>query len=186
MKRLIWVVLPLMFWAEKAVCLTPPLFGEVQGIAENDVLNVRADLDPLAKKVGSLPLKARVGVDRCQQKGRSLWCKVYPLAQNNYEDYGSGSPSGWVNAHYLQQVNRGYVLVDGVGNCGYALDCDADACRVVTAVQFGGEKAMGLTIAKYARASLRGESNFGAAAEDAEGYCANGKWIEDYLSTSQE
>jgi uncharacterized protein YraI len=109
-------------WAED-ILSSLPLFATVVGVAKNDSLNVRAEPDYRSAKVASLPNGGYVGVDRCLKKGASTWCRIHHLSQYDYEGYGWDAPGGWVNAGYLHFGDRGYVLVDGKGNCDYVTGC---------------------------------------------------------------
>lgn len=184
MKRCLFLLFSLTVFlsAGKIEIASPPLFGVVTYVSENDVLHVRENPDLHSKSIGSLPPEAEVGVDHCLMVGRSVWCRVHPLVQYNYEGYDDGSPSGWVNARYLVGKNRGYVLINGVGHCDYVIACNEGVCQVVTALQLDeASNVAGVTIREYPRTVLYAESHFGAVAEEMDGYCANGRMIEDYL-----
>lgn len=159
----------------------PPLFAKVIDIAEDDILNIRERPDHKSKKVGTQVPDAWMGVERCKRIKTSVWCKVYQIAQNVYsEDFNPG----WVNARYLKPENSGYVLIDGKGNCNYALRCKAGLCEVVTEyVQNENGDIIDLNITSIKRETLKGESNFGAMCreEECDGYCTSGNYIEDYL-----
>jgi len=153
-------------------------------VKADDVLNVRERPSGKAKKVASLPPEASVGVDRCQKVAASVWCRVYHMAQYDYEGYGYDAPEGWVNAHYLKPFNSGYVIIDGVGNCDYSLGCDKGMCKVVS--DYTVDEKNNITALKYTkvkRERLHGESHFGAMEtdEEASGYCTSGNMIQDYL-----
>jgi len=155
------------------------LFGKVAGVASDDVLNVRAQPNYKARKVGELPPNATVGIERCRKIGRSQWCRVYQLVQNLYsEDFHPG----WVNARFLKSRNRGYVQIRNRKNdCYYSLQCKDDRCEVVTDASYDAE-GMILWLQKgwIDRSYLRGESRFGSASNDMEGYCTFDHRIEDY------
>ncbi len=159
------------------------LFGSVVNVAENDVLNVRQAPSFRAKKIASLPPDAYVGVDICKIVDRSRWCKVHHIAQHDYEGYGWDAPDGWVNAKYLSFHNRGYVLVDGKANCDYVVGCKEGVCeRVVDYETNKKYEIISIRTEKIVRSRLRGESHFGAMSENGDGYCTNGRMIEDFLA----
>ncbi len=159
------------------------LFGNVVHVAKNDVLNVRQVPMPRAKKIASLPLGAYVGVDICKKVGRSLWCKVHHVALHDYEGYGWDAPDGWVNAKYLSFRNRGYVLVDGKANCDYVVGCKDGVCKRVVDYKTNEKyEIISLRTEKISRSRLWGESHFGAMSENGEGYCTNGRMIDDFLA----
>ena len=159
-----------------------PLFATVKGIVSNDTLNVRIKADHRSKKVAKLPLDAYVGVDRCKKTGVSVWCKIHHIAQHDYEGYGYDAPSGWVNAKYLTFYDRGYVLIDGKGKCDYAIGCKAGKCEIVSEYrQDENYNIVDIETKWIGRNRLKAESNFGAAANEMDGYCTNGSYIEDYL-----
>jgi uncharacterized protein YraI len=159
------------------------LFGKVVKIAENDRLNVRSLPDYHSKKVASLPPGAYVGVDTCRKKEGATWCRVHHLAQYDYEGYGWNAPSGWVNARYLQLSDRGYVLVDGKGNCDYVVSCSRGKCLLVSQYDLDRQshEITSLHTKKIDRSRLIAQSNFGAASDNMDGYCTIGGRIESYL-----
>jgi uncharacterized protein YraI len=158
------------------------LFGTVTGVADNDTLNVRSHPDYHAAKVGALPPGALVGVDRCKRLKQSTWCRIHHIAQHDYPQYSYGAADGWVNTRFLRLSDRGYVLTYGKGKCAYALSCRAGACDVVTGIEEDAQgRIAALQHVSIERHHLRAESHFGAAAENGEGYCTNGKVIEDFL-----
>ena len=87
-----------------------PDFYVVHGVANNDVLNVRAEPDPQAHKVGEIPpgaecvrnLGCRGGLtfqeftelspEQKKERENPRWCKV------EYRGV-----TGWVNAHFLRE-----------------------------------------------------------------------------------
>jgi uncharacterized protein YraI len=158
----------------------------VVGVAKNDSLNVRAEPDYRSAKVASLPNGGYVGVDRCLKKGASTWCRIHHLAQYDYEGYGWDAPGGWVNARYLRFGNRGYVLVDGKGNCDYVTGCQEGKCDLV--VDYRQDQAyriVAIRTKKIDRIRLYGESHFGAVNPKEDGYCTNGRMIDAYLKRSR-
>ncbi|AKF24665.1 hypothetical protein YH65_04145 [Sulfurovum lithotrophicum] len=158
-----------------------PLFAYVVNLSPHDTLNVRSSPDYHAKKTGALPLDARVGVDSCKKVGHSTWCKVFHLAQYDYDAFGYGAKPGWVNARYLTFSDRGYVLVEGEGNCDYVLGCSHGKCDIVSHIATRSDKVVGIETQKIARSRLKGASHFGAASKEMDGYCVTGRYIEDYL-----
>jgi len=160
----------------------PPVFAYVTGVAEDDALNVRAKPDYRSKKVASLPNEAFVGVDTCQKVGRSIWCKIYHLAQYDYEGFEWDAPEGWVNARYLVGVNNGYVLIDGNPNCNYILGCENGLCDLVEDFTFNKDnEIISLKTEKIARTRLKGASRFDAMPPEVDGYCTGDNKINDYL-----
>jgi hypothetical protein len=169
-------------YAENIVHNTP-LFARVAGISENDTLNVRQKPDNHAKKIAKLPLNAYVGVNTCQRLKHAVWCKVHHMAQYDYEGYGWDVPDGWVNAKYLSFKNRGYVLIDKKANCDYAIGCEYTMCTLVTDyIQDKNYRITAIKTKKVARKRLRGESHFGAMTPEGDGYCTNGRMVNDYLA----
>jgi len=164
---------------------TTALFGAVTGVRSNDTLNVRAQPNYHAKKIGKLPPDARIGVDRCIQLDKSRWCRIHHLAQYDYEDYGANAPDGWVNARYLKFYNQGYVLIDGKGNCDYVLGCKKNVCQQVTDIKTDTKgEIVSLRTQAISRKRLKGASHFGAAADTGgDGYCTDGNYIQDFLRT---
>ncbi len=159
-----------------------PLFASVVGVAEDDVLNIRQKPEYTSKKVGTQTPHALMGVEKCVTVGKSTWCRVYQIAQNFYsEDFHEG----WVNARYLNANNRGYVLIDGKGNCEYALQCKKGKCEVVVGYEMDkeNEHIINLKIKWIERTHLKGESHFGAMCQEegCNGFCTAHRFIEDYL-----
>ena len=166
----------------------PGLFADVVNVAENDTLNVREKPNYHSKKTGALPLDAFVGIDRCKDIGRSTWCKVFHIAQRDYDHFGSDAKPGWVNARYLKFDSRGYVIIDGKPNCDYALKCYENKCEVLADYKTDS-KTNNITSLKTRwidRKRLRGSSNFGATGDERDGYCTNGAAIEEFLKTQKE
>jgi len=175
------VMLFSMGWAEDVVRY-PPLFASVTGVAENDTLNVRAKPDYRSRKRASLPDGAYVGVDRCRQKGDSVWCLIHHIAQHDYEGYGWNAPEGWVNARYLKFGNRGYVLIDGKARCDYVTGCQNGVCnRVADYTLNKAYEILSVKMEKIARSRLKGESHFGAMDPEGDGYCTHGNRVNAYL-----
>ena len=159
------------------------LFASVQNVAKNDTLNVRSEANYKSEKVGKLPPAWHIGVEKCKKVNTATWCKVYPLVQIWAEAFG-GNDTGWVNARYLKFYNKGYVTVEGKTNdCYYAMECKHNACHVVMEMQYDHEKNdMSLWKTEWIdRSKLKGESHFGAADSHSEGYCTNGRMIEDFM-----
>ena len=161
------------------------LFGGVVGVASWDSLNVRAKPNYKAKKVGSLPNDALVGIDRCKKVGKSIWCKVHHIAQRDYEGFGEAK-SGWVNARYLIFSDEGYVLINGKGNCDYVLGCQNGYCTLVAdSKRDKYNNVISIETKKVKRSSLYSESNFGAAG-DGDGYCVEHNYIYDYFRRKKQ
>ena len=157
------------------------LFGKIVHVNEDDILNMREKPDHKSKKIGEIPPVMSIGIDRCIKNEKSVWCKVHELVA-----YGDDK-TGWVNAYYLSFHDKGYVTIkEKKNNCFYALKCknrvSKTECLVVLDYTTNTEgNAKELKTKWFDRALLRGESQFGAASSDMEGYCITGKWIEDYL-----
>ena len=185
---LVTILLTTGVWAD-SISHTP-LFAKVVGVTKNDTLNVRSKPDYTSKKSGKLPPKAHIGIKKCKTMNKATWCKVYPLIQNWFEEFGAES-EGWVNAHYLAFYDRGYVLIDGIGNCDYALQCKENKCEVLISYEIDKEHKITSIKTKWIeRSLLKGESNFAAASNDPKinpegGYCTIGLQIDDYLKASQ-
>src|SRR6188472_2472435 len=71
-------------------------FFEIVGLADNDMLNVRAAASPVAMVIGRLPNGAQLRNHGCQMVKQNEWCKV--------EDVGNPSISGWTPGRYLMEV----------------------------------------------------------------------------------
>ena len=133
---------------------------------------------------------AFVGLDHCKKIGESLWCKIFHIAQRDYEDFGWDAKPGWVNASYLSFDNRGYVIIDGKPNCDYALRCKGSKCEVV-ADYTTDSKTHDITFLKTRwvdRNRLKASNHFGAMPDDpdASGYCTTGNVVDEYLRTQKE
>jgi len=184
-KYLLIVLLSIIAQSDNINPKFPPLFGEVINIINNDSLNVRVSPNWHSKKIGALPKGGVIGLDRCKKIGDSIWCKVFHLTQRDYEEYGSESKSGWVNAKFLRANNIGYVIINSRANCDYAIKCIDNKCEVV--VDYKQDKNGNITFLKTQwvnREKLRGSTNFGAMAEDGEGYCVIGNKIKEYLGAN--
>ena len=163
------------------------LFAGVNGITSNDTLNVRVVPDYHSQKIGALPQDAFVGVDYCKKVGKSTWCKIFHIAQMDYEEFGWNAKAGWVNARYLKFDNRGYVIIDGKPKCDYALRCKNSKCEVVTdyTTNPNTNDITSLKTQWIKRDRLKASSNFGAVADARDGYCTNGNYIEEFLQTKK-
>lgn len=173
------ILISIGLWAESAA-----LFGTVVNVTQNDILNVRSQADHRSKKVGEMPPDAYAGIENCITVKNSIWCRIYPLVQNWYDNFWKEENIGWVNARYLKFSNRGYVIVKGKKNCAYALDCHRGKCEVID--DFGDYhiidyKKTGIKTKWIERENLKGESNFGVTPDNIDGYCNNGMYIDDYL-----
>jgi len=155
------------------------LFAKVTGVASDDMLNVRANPNYKARNVGTLPPGAMIGIERCRKIGRSQWCRVYQLVQNYYSD---NFHPGWVNAHFLEPSNRGYVRIkERKNDCYYALKCRRERCEVVIGALYDDKDTLTQLQKEWIdRKKLRGESRFGAAADDMEGYCTFDHRVKAY------
>ena len=179
MKRIVagsLVCLSLSLYAESR--LKTALFAKVIHVQENDTLNVREKADHKSKKITELDYNMVVGLSgTCKKAGKSTWCKVYELAA-----YG-GDKEGWVNAYYLKPYSEGFVTVKGyINNCYYALECEKKQKKSQCLIVLDLEK----DAIWMERSLLRGESQFGAATDDMEGYCTKGAWLEPYLNKSKQ
>jgi hypothetical protein len=149
------------------------LFAKIVHVKNNDTLNVREKADYKSKKMTELDYNMVVGLSgTCKKVGKSTWCRVYELAA-----YG-GNQEGWVNAYYLKPYSEGFVTVKGYEkNCQYALECaNKEGKKQCLAILEPEKDAEWVE-----RSLLRGESQFGAAPEDMDGYCTRGAWLEPYL-----
>jgi len=154
------------------------LFAKIIHVKDNDTLNVRAKADHKSKKITELDYNLVVGLSgKCKKIAKSTWCKVYELAA-----YG-GNKEGWVNAYYLKSYNEGFVTVKGHdNNCHYALKCSTREGKNQCLIVINQEKD-----AEWVeRSLLRGESQFGAAPDNMDGYCTRGEWLEPYLKKSKQ
>jgi hypothetical protein len=63
------------------------------------------------------------------------------------------------------------------------MECKSNACKVVLDMKYDYEKDKVLELKKQwiDRSKLKGESHFGAADSHGDGYCTNGKMIEDFM-----
>ncbi len=180
MKALFIGGLPLLFSLALQAEDTP-LFGTVIGIGENDNLPVRAEATRHSKKLASLPVGARVGIDKCRPVSHIPWCRIHHLAQYDYEDFNvDHAPSGWVDARYLETADKGYVIIDGKPSCDYALRCRNGKCEVATdADTDDAGDIVRLTTEWIPRKHLTGASSFGAASDCC--YCTFDRHIEAFL-----
>ncbi len=171
--------------------MTPPgLFATVVKVAQSDTLNVRESPGYRSKKTGALPEGAFVGVDSCKKRGRSVWCRIFHIAQRDYENFGYDARPGWVNARYLTFNDRGYVIIDGKPNCDYALRCKNNRCEVA-AEYTTDPQTQEVTSVKtrwIERKRLEGTNHFGAMPDDpdASGYCNTRNYIEAFLRKQKE
>ena len=168
----------------------PGLFANVVNVADDDTLNVRLKSDYHSKKIGALPMGAFVGLEHCKKMGESMWCKIFHIAQRDYEDYGWDAKPGWVNASYLSFDNSGYVIIDGNPNCDYVLRCKGSKCEVV-ADYTTDSKTHDITSLETRwidRNRLNASNHFGAMTDDpdASGYCTIGKMVGEFLRTQNE
>ena len=179
--RALLLALPVFGVASK---VNTPLFGTVTGVAANDTLNIRTRPDYRSPKTGALPPEAMVGVEQCRRIKHATWCRIHHLAQYDYPQFHYGARPGWVNARFLKRSSRGYVLVDGKGHCDYALSCQGNECDVVTDLRTDTQNRVTRLIHHpIARKRLRAASHFGAAADTGgDGYCTDGRYIEDFLN----
>lgn len=84
-------------------------FFVVQGIAEGDLLNVRAAASGTGKLVGRVPNGAALRNHGCSETNGVTWCKV--------ESVEDASVAGWAPARYLVDVP-----MDDVGSSGGAAE----------------------------------------------------------------
>jgi hypothetical protein len=170
----------IFFLAAGAEISAPALFAKVTGVSDDDVLNVRSAPYYRSEKVGALPPHAVVGVSECRivKKG-SRWCRIYELSQYMYGIRNGG----WINARYVTFYDKGYVTIEGrEAKCYYAIACRKDVCDV--AVDFETDdtgEIVALRTERIDKRLLKAQSAFGAAPENAEGYCTSARMIEAYL-----
>ncbi len=174
-------------WADNTA-----LFATVVNVAKNDTLNVRSEANYKAKKVGEIPPDAYMGIEKCRTVGNSMWCRIYPLVQNWYDNFGP-EDIGWVNARYLKFSNRGYInIINKEKNCFYSIMCkssiNSNKCLIVYDLKYDYKKDKMIEIKSkwIERKKLKGESAFGAASQNKKinlesGYCTNGKMIDNYF-----
>ena len=177
-----------MYLNAKEMTNETALFGSVINVSKNDTLNVRFEPNYKAKKVGEIPSKWRVGIEKCKGINNSTWCRVYPLVQVWHENFCEDKNIGWVNAKYLKFSNRGYVIVKGKRNCAYSLSCLDGKCKVVNDFEENSVidyKKTGLNEKWVKRGYLKGESNFGVTPDGVDGYCNNGIYIDAYLKNKK-
>lgn len=161
----------------------PPLFVTVAGVAEDDVLNIRQKPDYHSPKVGSQVPDAYMAVERCEEVGGTVWCKVYEI-----DEFGASEDfrPGWVNARFLKPKNRGYVTIDGQRNCDYVIGCEGGKCEVVASYEQDEEfNVMSMKTKWIERSRLKGESHFSAMPDNEDGYCNVHQFINDYLEKQQ-
>jgi hypothetical protein len=161
----------------------PGLFAKVVNVSTNDTLNVRVLPNYKAEKVAEIPYDWYVGVEKCKKIDHSTWCRVYPLLQQWSEHFGAKN-KGWVNARYLQFENSGFVTIEGKkNNCYYALKCQKGTCLVIVGMKDDPQtdKVIDFETQWIERSKLRGESGFGAASNEMDGYCTTGNWLKQYL-----
>jgi len=168
------------------IAKSPPLFGKVVRIDKDDILNVRIKPDYHSAKLASLPLNAYVGIDNCKKIRKSIWCQVHHLPLQDYEGYGYGVPSGWVNARFLDFDNTGYVLVDHKASCDYVVGCDNGFCKLVTDIKEDSNyDIVSLKTKLLKRDRLFATNHFGAMYENGDGYCIIGRKISDFFDKQQ-
>jgi len=156
------------------------LFAKIIGVKTDDILNIRNNPSYTSKKLGSLPPHAYIAIEKCQSKKNAIWCKIYQIPQQFYEDFHVG----WVNARYLSFSNRGYVNIqDEKNDCYYAIGCEDDDCSVVKTFNYNYEQDIlsNLVVERISRHKLKGTSHFGAMGDDGDGYCTSAIYIENYL-----
>lgn len=177
---LLFIFLSVALWSESS-----PLFGRVINVSENDTLNVRSQPDYKSAKVAELPPGAYVGIKKCIKIKKTSWCRVYPLVQQWYENFGNDRHKGWVNRRYIEYSNRGYVMVKGEKNCDYVLGCHNGKCEVVNDYEIVNEdNDLELKTQWIERRHLKGESKFGVTPDNIDGFCNIGMFIEEYLEKS--
>ncbi len=70
-----------------------------------------------------------MGVKKCKKVDlKSIWCKVFFYNPENSFKY---KKEGWIDARFLKFLDKGYVLIDGKGECNYSIDCDGGYCSVI-------------------------------------------------------
>lgn len=159
-----------------------PLFAEVANIKKDSFLNIRSKPNISGEKLAQLPLAHKVGVNFCKLNGREEWCSIYPLVNNEFENFIVEDKKFWIHAAYLKFTNKGYVLVKNKPDCLYSIKCKNDKCEVVTDTIFDDNgNILELKTKWIDRNDLKGQSNFGVTPLDADGYCNIGMFIDEYL-----
>ena len=156
------------------------IFAKVVNVSANDVLNIRSKPDYKSNKTGEAYPEDILGVDVCQTENSSTWCKVLILANVEYVE------AGWVNARFLdvegKHANRGYINIKGQSKrCYYSIRCENKVgvfMCLVGNTHFETDKPVTKWIA---RDILQASTSFDSAPEQSEGYCINGRMIDDYF-----
>lgn len=73
-------------------------YSRVTGVPRDDILNVRRGPSAHSDIVGALGNGERVRNLGCRTEGGSRWCRIQMLDEMRSE--------GWVNAHYLNEIER--------------------------------------------------------------------------------
>ena len=186
MQKFLLIAIILSAYLNASNIFYPGLFASVVNVAENDTLNVRARPDYHSKKTGALSPHdlLYVGVDHCKKIGKSTWCKIFHLDQIDNKKSTLDNISGWVNAHFLQFTNKGYVIIDDKSNCNYVLSCNTHRCKVVIDYTID-PKTRNVTSLKTQwidRKRLKASSHcISFNGTDASGYCKNGTHIKNPL-----
>ncbi|MGL1959246.1 MAG: SH3 domain-containing protein [Colwellia sp.] len=173
----------------------PALLTKVVGLSKGDVLNLRNKPDHQSKKVGEVLSEYQVGIDFCIKKSRSVWCKIHSLSPWQAFNENENIVAGWVNAKYIsleyKTNNRSYVLATNEpANCLYSLACQnfegKQQCLVVEGYDFEmKENGISKPNAKWInREMLKAVSAINASPENADGFCNNGKMLDDYLQNN--
>jgi len=114
------------------------MFAIVVNVKKGDTLNIREKPNYHSKKVGEFHAEESMDyynggmqVEYCKKISKSTWCKVYPVVNINIGQPSDGA-EGWVNAHYLEFSNSGYInILNQKSNCDYVIKCKADKCLVL-------------------------------------------------------
>ena len=159
-----------------------PLFAKVVNIVKDDVLNMRSKPDHKSEKTGELYASSIIGVDLCQTTNKSTWCKIGILTNLKEME------TGWVNARFLdlngKHANRGYVKISGRPNlCYYSIKCEPKSgilmCMTANS-DFSYTNTNNASIEWTNRDDLHAGTAFDSAPENSDGYCINGKMVDEY------
>ena len=171
-----------IFAISKNVNYNDALFATVVNVPTNDILNVREKPNYKSKKIGSLSPKDDylLVVEKCEKKEKSIWCKIH-LAELYDVDNFDIDKSGWVNAKYLTFYDNGYVLIDGIGNCDYSLECKDGFCELIDGIIYYPGIYVIKSTKRIKRERLSPTNHLGAMTEGGDGYCN----IHSYLTKKE-
>lgn len=154
------------------------IFAKVINVSKHDVLNIRSKPDYKSPKIGEVAPSTLLGIDTCQRDTISTWCKVSILINVEFVK------TGWVNAFFLEleskDAHRGYVKITGKPNhCYYSIKCEDKVDGFMCLV--GSSKFItSKSSTKWININnLSAGTAFDSAPGDADGYCINGKMIDE-------